>query len=92
MIDPLDGSSMARDLLVRYGDNEKVWVELGANFSSGSWWGAEGQYLSEKRSWLMDIQKNETDQNVLLWIGEYVGYLERRIETARQEEEREGWL
>lgn len=92
MRSPQDRSSLARDLLVRYGDNEKVRVELWANFSSGGWWGPESQYLSDKRSWLIDIQKNETDRNVLLWIGEYVDNLERRIEAARQEEEREGWL
>ena len=87
---PQDGSSLARDLLVRYGDDEKVRTELWANFSSGSWMGSESQYLSDKRSWLMDIQKIETDQNVLRWIHDFIGYLERRADTARQEEEREG--
>ena len=89
---PSIGSSLARDLLVRYGDNEKVRTELGANFSSEGWMGAESQHLSDKRSWLLDIRNNETDPNVLLWIDEYIGYLERRIEAASQEEEREGWL
>ena len=48
------------------------------------------QHLLDKRSWLLGLQSQETDKNVLTWINEYVAEIERGVEHARQVEEREG--
>jgi hypothetical protein len=42
-----------------------------------------------KKEELLNFKKDETDPNVKRWIDEYVAALERQIEHARIEEERE---
>lgn len=91
MSGPRDDPSLARELLLRYGHDPKVRAVLRGNFSSEGWSGAESQHLLDKRSWLIDLRKQETDSTILAWIDEYVAEIEQSADYARQIEEREGW-
>ena len=91
MCGPEEDPCLARELLLRYGDNPKVRTELRANFSSEGWVGSESQHFAAKRSWLLSLRSIETHPNVLTWLDEYLAEVERWIEHARQEEERQGW-
>jgi hypothetical protein len=80
---------LAREVLVRYGQRHDVRNSLMANFSSGSWWGPESLHYGAEKEGLLNFKKDETDSNVKRWIDEYVAVLDRQIEQARIEEERE---
>lgn len=80
---------LAREVLVRYGNRADVRENLMANFSSESWWGPESLHYEAKKQELLAFKRNETDPNVKRWIDEYVAALDRQIERARIEEERE---
>ena len=88
---PGDQPCLAREVLVRYGQNHEVRDSLCANFSSEGWTGPESQHLASKLAWLQDLRGQETDPNVLIWIDEYSEETAARAEFARQEEERRGW-
>ncbi len=90
MSGPCDDPSLARELLVRYGHEPGVRDALRGNFSTEGWTGPMSQHLLEKRSWLLNLRSQETDNNVLAWIDEYVAEIDRGVEYARQEEERAG--
>ena len=87
---PDDERSLARELLVRHGSDQRVREELRANFSTEGWVGPESQHLSAKRSWLLGLREQETEPNVLNWIDEYSAEIDRRAEFVREFEERRG--
>jgi len=80
---------LAREVLVRYGQRQDVRNSLMLNFSSESWWGPESLHYGAQKEELLNFKKDETDPNVKRWIDEYVAALDRQIERARIEEERE---
>lgn len=80
---------LACEVLVRYGAREDVRRNLMANFSSEAWSGPESSHYQRKKEWLLEFRKGERNASVKLWIDEYVASLDRRIERARIEEERE---
>ena len=80
---------MARELLMRYGKREDVRKRLIGNFLTGSWWGPRSQHCQGKKQQLLDFKKDENNEQVRLWIDEFVSLLDREIEQARIEEERE---
>ena len=43
----------------------------------------------DKKQWLEGLRKTETDPNAIKWINEYGDYIQRAIEGARIEEERD---
>ena len=88
---PGDQPCLAREVLVRYGQNHEVRASLRANFSSEGWTGPESQHLASKLAWLQDLRGQETATNVLIWIDEYSEETAARAGFARQEEERRGW-
>jgi hypothetical protein len=79
----------ARELLVRYGDREDVRSNLYANFSTEGWVGPTSAHYLNKKQWLDDLRKAESDPKVIAWIDEYADSLRRAIELARVEEERQ---
>ena len=91
MCGPQDAPCLARELLLRYGNDSKVRSALRANFSTEGWTGSESQHLKNKRSWLLALRNEETSANVLIWVDEYIAEIEQRRQHARQVEEREGW-
>ncbi len=80
--------SLARDLLVRYGDQENVRSTLIANYSTVGFFGPASLYYEEKLQKLVDIQNIDNDRNVSSWINEFVHFLEDRIEQTKIDEER----
>lgn len=82
---------LAREVLIRYGSDSSVRNNLMANFSTEGWSGPASGHYREKKQWLLDFKKEETDANVKLWIDEYVENLERQIEHAKVREEREAF-
>lgn len=81
-------SSMARELLVRYGHRDDVRRNLQANFNSEGWTGDESAHLTQKLQHLLRYRSREPNDGVLSWLDEYVEYLRERIKRARIEEER----
>ena len=84
------GTSLARELLLRHGQDPEVRSALRSNFSTEGWSGSTSQHLEDKRSWLQDLRVGETDPNALTWIDEYDAQLLAQVRVAREEEERQG--
>jgi hypothetical protein len=82
---------LAREVLVRYGQREDVRRNLIANFSTEGWTGPASLHLQNKKQELLDFRKMEKNENVKLWIDEFVSILDFDIERERIEEERRGF-
>jgi hypothetical protein len=82
-------SSIARELLIRYGDRADVRENLRANFTTGTWWGRASDHFKSKKEWLVDYKSKEDHPRVLAWIEEYVEELDAEIEFSTIREERE---
>ena len=77
-----------REVLIRYGEREDVRSNLRA-IPMEMWTGDTSSHLDRKRKNLIEIQNNDNDGNVQLWIDEYLDQLEKGITDAQVEEERE---
>lgn len=84
-------TSLAREILVRYGDREDVRNNLMANFSTEGWTGNESEHIRKKIEALLRTRDSETNQNVISWIVDYVRRLEDQMKKALDREEREDW-
>ena len=86
-------TSLARDLLVRYGDREVVRTHLRANYAIQVSWGPESLHLERKKQELRRIREAEVNAennvNVTQWIDRYVEELDADIEHAKIREERQ---
>ncbi|MGR3318661.1 MAG: hypothetical protein ACUZ8O_09290 [Candidatus Anammoxibacter sp.] len=82
---------LAREVLIRYGEQEDVRGNLIMNFSSGGWDGPASLHLQGKKQPLLDLKKDEDNKNVKLWIDEYIFSIDKDIEQAKIEEERRGF-
>ncbi|MCC6263076.1 MAG: hypothetical protein IT169_05820 [Bryobacterales bacterium] len=85
----LTPGSLARDILIRYGDREDVQSNLRANFDIEGWTGPESSHNEGKRRAMEHLLEKETEPTVRSWITKYIELLDRRVEQARIEEERE---
>jgi hypothetical protein len=79
----------AREILIRYGDRDDVRRNLMANFSSEGWTGPQSLHYQNKKQWLLDFRKDEDNENVKRWIDEYVTRIDKEIDQAKIEEERD---
>ena len=86
-------TSLARDLLVRYGDREVVRNHLRANYAIEVSWGPESLHLDRKKQELLRISEAEVNAennaNVKQWVDRYVEELDADIEHAKIREERQ---
>ena len=82
---------LAREVLIRYGGDDRVRRNLMANFSTEGWSGSASFHYQQKKQCLLKFRDEETDSNVKLWIDEYAGDLESRIELERIREERDAF-
>jgi hypothetical protein len=80
---------LAREVLIRYGAREDVRRNLMVNFSSEGWAGPRSVHLEAKKRELLEFRKGETNAKVKRWVDGYVEVLNKQIEQARIEEERE---
>jgi hypothetical protein len=83
--------SLARAVLMRYGHIEDVRHSFSANYFSGAWTGPETQHFLARQKELLELRAKETDENVRLWIDEYLDALEKDLERAQLQEERRGF-
>ena len=82
-------TSLARKVLIRYGTRKDVRESLMKGYSVTVRVGPPSLYYTKKTQQLLCIKERETDQNVKSWIDEFVDGLEKAIERAKIEEERE---
>ena len=80
--------SLARDILIRYGEHEDVRNTLTSNYSTEGFWGPASLHYEEKLKKLTKIQNSDNDKNVNCWITEFIPVLEKQIEHAKIDEER----
>jgi hypothetical protein len=83
--------SLARELLVKYGDRSDVRNTFTGNYSSEGWVGPESSHYKERREELLKFKQHETNPNVIRWVDEYLGILTVRTEQAKAEEEFRGF-
>ena len=60
-----------------------------ANYLTGVWAGPASSRYESKKQQLLRIKHSENDKNIKLWIDGFVDGLEKEIERAKVEEERE---
>jgi hypothetical protein len=82
-------NSLAREVLVRYGNRKNVRGELRANYFSEGWSGPASLHYQAKKSTLVQLKDAETNDNVKLWLDECISILDSDIKHAQIEEERE---
>ncbi len=80
--------SLARDILIRYGDHGDVRNTLISNYSTDVFWGPASLHYEKKIKKLVNIQNIDNEEKVNLWINEFVPFLEEQIEHAKIDEER----
>lgn len=83
-------SSLAREVLSRYGDVEGVFEAVSGNYGTESWWGPASEHYQQKKERLQALKQNETDRNVISWVNQELADLEQSINQAEQFEERLG--
>lgn len=82
---------LARELLIKYGDNEKVRKNFSSNVfnSEGVSFGPMSRTYKSRKELLLKFGENEENTNVKTWISEYISkYLEKDIKWAEREEEK----
>ncbi len=82
-------TSLVRAFLKRYGMRENVRRALMANYLTGVWSGPASSRYERKKQDLLRIKNTEDDKDIKLWIDDFVDGLEKEIERAKVEEERE---
>ncbi len=82
-------TSLVRAFLKRYGMRENVRRALMANYLTGVWAGPVSSHYERKKQDLLRIKNIENDKDIKLWIDNFVDGLEKEIERAKVEEERE---
>jgi len=83
--------SLARELLIKYGDRDDVRGSLIANLFTEGWSGPESSHHQRKREQLLEFRRGETNPNVHRFIDEYVRALDEQIARAKVSEERRGF-
>lgn len=82
---------LAREVLIHYGERDDVRQAFSANYFTGSWWGPISQHYEGIKQNLLDFRKTEEDENVTLWIDEYIEELDNFIEHEKFREERDAF-
>ena len=79
-------TSLVRAFLIRYGEREDVRTSLRAN---EMWQGSLSLHHENKQQKLLRLKDGEDNENVKRWIDKFVEDLEKDIEHAKIDEERE---
>ena len=82
-------TSLVRAFLIRYGEREDVRTSLRANYSTEMWQGSLSLHHENKQQKLLRLKDGEDNENVKRWIDKFVEDLEKDIEHAKIDEERE---
>ena len=81
--------SLTRAFLIRYGKKSTVRSALIANYLSEGWAGPASMHYSAKRDRLLSFRAGEDNEFVKRFVDELVEVLNRQIDRAAVEEERE---
>ena len=81
-------TSLVREFLARYGEQEEARRCLSLNYLTEGGSGLASLHYENKQRMLLDIKDGEDDENVKRWINEFVEGLEGITEQARIDEER----
>ena len=84
-------TSLAREVLARYGNQEEVRGALIGLYLMDSWQGPSSVHYQEKQDYLSQIREIEDNENINDWIDESVTGLDGLIEDEKIQEERELW-
>ncbi|MCX6827742.1 MAG: hypothetical protein NT002_00420 [candidate division Zixibacteria bacterium] len=84
-------TSLARDVLVRYGGIEAVRNEFHANYGTEGFTGPGSLHFRKKKAALEQLRSIEQDANVLQWLDEEIKSVEYIIEREKIEEEHRGF-
>ena len=80
---------LTRELLIKYGTDEKVRTEILANFSTGGFSGSASAYYQSIKDKILTYKETEENVNVKSWIDFYVKVLDEDIKREKLREERE---
>lgn len=83
--------SMMRELLARFGNDEKVQDVATSNFLSGSWSGSAVVHYQNRLTDLETFLASESNPQVLGWGAKMRDYLQAYVERSREDEERRGY-
>ena len=81
-------TSLARAILMKYGERDEVRSCLRSNYLTGGWWGPGSLHYKEKQQQMLRLKEGEDNENVKRWIDEFVDGLEEAIVHEKIEEER----
>ena len=81
-------TSLAREVLMRYGERDDVRGGLSSNYLTEGWNGFASLHYEDKRQKLLHIAEGENDERVRRWIDEFTAGLEEVTEQAGIYEER----
>lgn len=82
-------NSLARELLVKYGDDETVQKSLARNFGTGGFSGPGSVYYQKRKDEILAYKETEDNENVKNWIDFYVKCLDDDIKREKLSEERD---
>lgn len=88
-LDDERGGRLTRELLARYPTIDGVKNGIWATFHSGGWTGPESEHLKRRRDKFRRWLSADFHYEVIQWIELELEYLDKRIERAEIEEERE---
>lgn len=89
--DKIEPSALFVELLIQYGDDERVLSALGANMGTRSWSGSLVPYLEADKDALLPLLEHD-NRNVRSWVKDRVSRIDRQIqdESMRDEEQEMG--
>ena len=79
---------IARDILVRYGEDRDVRLAMLRHFLSGQSFGSSGDHFSKMKKKYAMIAEREDDPNVCRWLGEMIKEIDGLIDWGRASDER----
>lgn len=79
---------LAREVLIRYGDQEDVRRNLMANFSTEGWTGYASAHYQAKKERLLKFREDEGNEKIRRWIDEYVVEIDKSIGREKLREEK----
>ncbi len=80
---------LAREILVRYGQEDSVQSNMLANFHTEGFSGIASEHYQSKKDKILRYKETEDDENVKRWIDMYVDSLDSDIRREKLNEERE---
>lgn len=87
-LDPAEGGELARQILICYGDRERVPPDLHCNFYSEGISGSRSDHYRAKRERFSKWLANETAQPIIAWLENEIDRLGAEIAAAEIDEER----